>query len=1126
MVAWDDWNLSMGRGGWEGLAPYIFFDRDAISAVFQSYWVFTKFKDYLKRTYNIEWESWGVSYFVHRFVPLSRIISFKRGDEFVCHNNDKVTIIIRSYCAPDLSCVTARMFEFIKGVLEVKEERYILSFVRTLIDEYCAQESDCDTLLEINGLNVLFGSVATIFKNSGEVSDCITNIKRYLFGDHQYRGINIDVKIKEVLALSALFFSIRYVYRNVNEVVYIPSRGFESDGKEECSGGIYVWCGKDSEVNAYDIQAYDTYRGLRTSIVDWTTKQNAELKHRARRNARSAIMSRNLSHNMGSHALANARFFDAVGFENESTAKGRLGDFNAYLQGRLDFIARTTGGTSAHPELMYFVRDLVAPFLDQKILLDTLLSDNGYSSQNIEFHIHLPDMKEGEFLKLCPKDPRGKGSSIEKNTPPESYGDVMVAVPGGMVGRHAFYAFLENVMRNAAKYGRYALGGRSSEKCHQLVIRLALAWSEKSAIGMQNENGFKYSDGYVLTVSDNLSVGTDSKTIIKLREYLDQDIIDENDNERVKGHGIQEMKVCAEFLAGGENNALRFESDCEIRNNNQSNNRCHPLSDYVAYIQEYCRCEQCVKSGIDPEPDPQKHCIQGRHSLACYGTGENKQDLTYGLLLQRPVLLGIVDLARGEAKYDRNNPVNHHTVVYYSSIEELAKGPAYFGLILIQSGQGVEDLLSEIGEYHQALPFRLMLVVKNEKEVGRVKDKISKNNKLPVRRVHVISCPELFSTEDLDTDSWEKLIITIYDKWLWAYKGHELEECGEECWHLGIGFERSRDSVLARWNLGHDDQIDLGFGWSDMPNSVKHLDVHIFYTVSGGSGHICNNGQGEEDKVLWKDGDESKSITKCREQALALDNHYKVLPGEFDRRIDRAIACYQGFKGSEQPALGHLLETPPGQRFARSFLIFSIAEALLTNVVVVDERVAEGMIGEFQGRDTVYRSENTIKRHKARIFPVYHIRSGGGQDQKTLPLSVRVREVVTNDLDCKHNKAINKDIMSEGVGPGSLSVVCEHSDRELHLEKLEEKKIDFIIIHEGVIDTMDFWSDGYLEALYGVCPSVVRTSGRGYKSPSIGESLPFLEFTELADTVQRGLDKVSLGRVLLSVRGDVKRRER
>ena len=111
----------------------------------------------------------------------------------------------------------------------------------------------------------------------------------------------------------------------------------------------------------------------------------------AMRSARAAIMSRNLSHNVGSHTLANPRLYKSLDLDHQDndTARRRLGLFHSYTQGRLDFMARAMSGSNERPEPLFFLGDVLNGFFRQGVLLDTLVEDNGFPAEKMEFRVEM-----------------------------------------------------------------------------------------------------------------------------------------------------------------------------------------------------------------------------------------------------------------------------------------------------------------------------------------------------------------------------------------------------------------------------------------------------------------------------------------------------------------------------------------------------------------------------------------------------------------------------------------------------------------------------------------------------------------------------------------------------------------
>lgn len=950
--------------------------------------------------------------------------------------------------------------------------------------------------------------------------------------------------------------------------------------------------------------------------------------------ARAAIMSRNLSHNVGSHALANSRFFEALGVfnalpsapteaEKKSTvfvshvddanlspirkgelwnARNRLSAFNSYLQGRMDFIARALGESTSQIEPMFFMNDVIRGFLSQTILLNTFLSDIGYVAADLEFHLTI--MRKGEDIRKCVvhvfrgvvKDDIIRHvefeqdlSQIEQADAVSQFEDVLVAMPGGMVGRHAFFAFMENYMRNAAKYGTKSRQKGGREK---LIIHMLLE-EQGEATGALSLNGEKKGSAcYALTLWDNVSLNY-TDVAGRIRKHLNQAIIDDQGRPRSEGHGIQEMKVCAMFLAGGDREALVFPVD---QYHISEDGHCAGQA-YLNYLNENNHKDDFVK-------------IKEHNSLLCYVSKQEdgQEYLTYVLLFQQPRLLGIVEY---DFRLNSETEITKEaSVVFYKDIRALAEKPAYFGLILLRDVSKLDQILNDISPFHSALPFRLMVVVEDEGILGEVKTtyeasdhsmrariwrwqriqaddwwekKPESSNQfppfpMPCNRVRAIAVPELFSIapgcqpSDLDSESWRKIIMKVYDEWLWAYKGHELKNASQpeniNRWHLGIGFDRSQKTVRTKWMQFDENGIPDGLGFTS-----KHLVLHVFARKSDKDASRIQITHYENDNPY----ESLESICKDPRALLVLDNHKKVLSELGKKLLKDSPASYHPFSGSEQIALFQMLETPPTDPFARAFLIFSVAEALLTRVVIIDERVSQACMEAVDPTKpvSVFRYKNEIFQ-KARIYPLYsveseqvdgsklyfsllpgqnidiiageksvsessplveveglsltpysHVRPGNRQQRKATILAPReatkIAEAALNNVIETYQIRKSTDQLVYG------ELVEEYPDEEVASRSFDGGSLtaDFVIIHEGVIDQLKdngAWCPNAHEEIYHVSTSVVRTSGRGATSRHLAGHLPFIEFSELSDTTYLQMNKVSLGKGLLALRGGIPER--
>lgn len=240
------------------------------------------------------------------------------------------------------------------------------------------------------------------------------------------------------------------------------------------------------------------------------------------RSAIGSIMSRNGSHNIGSHVLS------ALSHNVGTMPDDRV--LYQYIQHRMDYIATATTEFPQWTTPTMFVAGLMKNFYSQKHLLDYISRSEGlraykFQERNLDdaarMNQHgtirvflrrfykLSEHKQDELPqehRYLTYDLHGQAWSIyyffgekdkmfrrkfsdDKRTQYEvsesggtdkflEYGerftpdwsqDVRIAIPGGIVGQHAFYTIIENVIRNAAKHG-WASQGNLSEKDLEVYI--------------------------------------------------------------------------------------------------------------------------------------------------------------------------------------------------------------------------------------------------------------------------------------------------------------------------------------------------------------------------------------------------------------------------------------------------------------------------------------------------------------------------------------------------------------------------------------------------------------------------------------------------------------------------------
>lgn len=301
----------------------------------------------------------------------------------------------------------------------------------------------------------------------------------------------------------------------------------------------------------------------------------ALLKNFSLRSAVAAIMSRNMSHNLGSHVLAriaslgvmeqtqNKGVAEILGMMYKKPDEGRnlakeiiywskdTQLLALYVQQRMDFIAQVSSEWPAWTEPAYLLKNLLRGFLYQKHLLNFIAASEELGARlfhprrheenlkqyagDIRLHVFLApeevwaepggafhrkeepgktavESRMDDILRCPPKFYLENGDreswnpwnhvllyTPEKGEPMgETTKDVLLAIPGGVVGYHAFYVILENIIRNAAKHG-FAKAGTD-----HLDIAIEVCYSSRQRIHIRTANG-RRAPAWLLRIYDNVS---------------------------------------------------------------------------------------------------------------------------------------------------------------------------------------------------------------------------------------------------------------------------------------------------------------------------------------------------------------------------------------------------------------------------------------------------------------------------------------------------------------------------------------------------------------------------------------------------------------------------------------------
>jgi hypothetical protein len=249
----------------------------------------------------------------------------------------------------------------------------------------------------------------------------------------------------------------------------------------------------------------NTYKPTRKLISDTI------LEH-AIRAGLSGIMSRNTSHNIGSHVdfymsdAENIRNPRNTGPLNVERIAHETANLFRYHRERLDFISEILTSDPCWAIPVRFYSDIIRPFKEQAALRRWILASENISDIDIRVTIN------------------GREAIDNQDTVRD---DVTIGLVSGSVGAHAIYSILENIVRNSAKHSKTE--------------------QDKTTLTTTIEVDDNHGDLVKLTIYDDRSSYTSA--IQKRITTLIQDrLIDERGRLVPGGWGIKEMRICAEYL--------------------------------------------------------------------------------------------------------------------------------------------------------------------------------------------------------------------------------------------------------------------------------------------------------------------------------------------------------------------------------------------------------------------------------------------------------------------------------------------------------------------------------------------------------------------------------------------------
>lgn len=304
------------------------------------------------------------------------------------------------------------------------------------------------------------------------------------------------------------------------------------------------------KLNAEKVKiVHQVFKSAYSAIMLQQEKEHA--RQAQLQSAIGSIMARNGSHNIGSHVLA------ALSHNVGTMPDDRV--LYQYIQHRMDYIATAASELPQWTVPTMFVGEIMRSFFIQRHLLDHIAESEGLHAYYFQGHeeksnktgtirffvrrlvpdafddkqniLHSSQRVRCEFVLF--NDQASKSDEESTGLPDHAVfdDDVRLAIPAGVIGNHAIYTIIENILRNVAKHERL-------KKEANLEI----------SIGFIDDAEKDYSEFFIW----NKSLGKDRKSVEErvksIKEKLNAPFIDENGQLRREDWGLAEMKISAGIL--------------------------------------------------------------------------------------------------------------------------------------------------------------------------------------------------------------------------------------------------------------------------------------------------------------------------------------------------------------------------------------------------------------------------------------------------------------------------------------------------------------------------------------------------------------------------------------------------
>jgi hypothetical protein len=754
-----------------------------------------------------------------------------------------------------------------------------------------------------------------------------------------------------------------------------------------------------------------------------------EVMDHALRSAVAAILSRNMSHNIGSHVLARSETKDIIDRLNNfgitipkvdepnplNILKSRL---DRYIKQKADFLAEISSEPLATTKSLMFYKEVILSFVKNSQFMDTIAANEGirYSdnfNNRLKIRVFInSDELIAKFSCMENKEHQNNPPVYQypklnnKNVQEYSYSstcnlghelqlvdiengdkDVEVALPGPL-GEFAVYGFLENFIRNSAKHEAKKL---SSNENLQIFIQI-----------LEDEEKKEF---YKIRIWDNIT-DPNEKRNVKIEEkecsslievidaYIKSSIIDDFGKLKRQAWGIAEMKINS-LLLYGSTDFSRLSEMLTVKSVTRENLPVKDGKSHNALVYEF----RLMKS-----------------KFAYILTKNNKQTADL-------IKLGIKVF----------NSINDFK-------KELTETESFTSpkFVVLDGNSLNNGDLKELEGLKQFMPFRVIIVKEDLTSLfpGGCVTKDESILQIDAQKI----------------DDWKE---KVWDIWIRHIIKLTYPDKSDKKVCLHIYLEQGCDEQPTK-------------NWANFANGFNSKDYIVKIKVWGKNGK-CTNSEGTEQFIH-----------------IGYDRH-----GKLKHHLDRKVIIDKLSSDFVHLFTQNIKPTLP----------FELTEALLINVAVCDDRLAEKSDETIQ----IETDSRALWRWglDSKVYFVSHLRyKEKGNNLKEIPVHLKVKEGLLYPSG-KREKWI-----------------FDLNKAQLQLYKIDNPTpIQMLIIHQGLIDELNLSKEDQEELLLNIqknVPFLIVDSGRGIP-PTLSEKVKFLPYSLLEQYLIPRISKYCLINTCMSL---------